>query len=567
MSQLSFQQRCASALTHPLTVSALAVLLLNDLLLKSLWPNPWTTGKLSDLAWIVFAPPLLALLLSPLTRSRPLAERAVFAVAYIGLPILYAAFNTFGWLHDLILSGLLPFTGRAAGSPLDPTDSIVIPFALALALWVWKQADIGPVRHRMRLSFFAAGLASLATVATSVAEPSPSEWLVGIGSDGKVIMEGPFVDHYASEDGGLTWAAVTPAPTEDANIQWGGSQAETPRGTYTIQESGITLFGADGESREVYSTAYLRKGVNQWAQKYATQKIRADSSSLYENPQELVATEPINLVYDSRTGNVVVSTGIQGVLVGDSSETWRRVGVGDFKPTDLSFSGKARLLFSMLFWFGALSFSILFAVPAITLSEGRSRPLSQWRARLVGRVRRVAGILLAASIVLILVSFPLLLSFPFLFLLFELFLAALLAAVSSLVAFVLSLSRQRISRKVVAIAFALLGTALSSGSFPPFRGDIDSFGINLDSLFAEAGLALSIIAVVLFLPRWRQLPAFALAMVSMIVSITLLSLLWLTGGLAGFLAFFAGVALLAVIAVFLLRHLRSMNATGPDLGQ
>lgn len=555
MSQLSFQQRCASALTHPLTVSALAVLLLNDLLLKSLWPNPWTTGKLSDLAWIVFAPPLLAFLLSFVTRSRPLAERAVFAVAYIGLPILYAAFNTFGWLHDLILSGLLPFTGSAVGSPLDPTDSIVIPFALAIALWVWKQAGIGPERTRVRLSLFAAIVASLATVATSPSEISPSEWLVGIGSDGKVIMEGPFVDHYASDDGGLTWAAIPPAPTEDANIEWGGRQAETPRGTYTIQESGIILFGANGESREVYSTAYLRKGVNQWAQKYATQKIRADSSGLYENPQELVATEPINLVYDSRTGNVVVSTGIQGVLVGDSSETWRRVGVGDFKPTDLSFSGKARLLFSMLFWFGALSFSILFAVSAITLSEGRSRPLSQWRARLVGRVRRVAGILLAASIVLILVSFP------FLFLLFELFLAALLAAVSSLVAFVLSLSRQRLSRKVVAIAFALFGTALSSGGFPPFRGDIDSFGINLDSLFAEAGLALSIIAVVLFLPRWRQLSAFALALASMVASITFLGLLWLTGGLAGLLVFFAGVVLLAVIAVFLLRHLRNENAS------
>ena len=34
-----FRQRCASALTHPVTVVALAVLLLNDVLFKSLWPE------------------------------------------------------------------------------------------------------------------------------------------------------------------------------------------------------------------------------------------------------------------------------------------------------------------------------------------------------------------------------------------------------------------------------------------------------------------------------------------------------------------------------------------------
>ncbi len=42
-----FRQRCASALTHPITVVALATLLLNDLLFKAIWPDAWVTGKLS----------------------------------------------------------------------------------------------------------------------------------------------------------------------------------------------------------------------------------------------------------------------------------------------------------------------------------------------------------------------------------------------------------------------------------------------------------------------------------------------------------------------------------------
>lgn len=45
-----FRHRCQSALIHPATVTAVAVLLCNDLVLKAVWPGSWFTGKLSDLA-------------------------------------------------------------------------------------------------------------------------------------------------------------------------------------------------------------------------------------------------------------------------------------------------------------------------------------------------------------------------------------------------------------------------------------------------------------------------------------------------------------------------------------
>ena len=35
----NFRQRCASALMHPVTLGSLGVLLVNDLLLKALWPG------------------------------------------------------------------------------------------------------------------------------------------------------------------------------------------------------------------------------------------------------------------------------------------------------------------------------------------------------------------------------------------------------------------------------------------------------------------------------------------------------------------------------------------------
>ena len=44
----TFHQRCQLALTHPVTLGAVALLLVNDWLLKPLWQSDWTTGKLSD---------------------------------------------------------------------------------------------------------------------------------------------------------------------------------------------------------------------------------------------------------------------------------------------------------------------------------------------------------------------------------------------------------------------------------------------------------------------------------------------------------------------------------------
>lgn len=49
--QPSFRQRCASALTDPVTIGAVVLLFVNDLVLKQLWQNSRLTGKLSDFAF------------------------------------------------------------------------------------------------------------------------------------------------------------------------------------------------------------------------------------------------------------------------------------------------------------------------------------------------------------------------------------------------------------------------------------------------------------------------------------------------------------------------------------
>ena len=97
---VNFQRRCQAAILHPVIVASVVVLLLNDHVLTAIWAESWAAGKLSDLAWVVFASPLLAFLLSPVAGDSRGRQRVVFLTAYVGLPVLYAGFNTFAPLHD-----------------------------------------------------------------------------------------------------------------------------------------------------------------------------------------------------------------------------------------------------------------------------------------------------------------------------------------------------------------------------------------------------------------------------------------------------------------------------------
>ena len=125
-------------LTHPVTIALLVVLLVNDHVLKSAWPGP-VTGKLSDVAGLVLAPPLLATLgalIAPGTPVRVLS-RSALAVTGCGFTIIkssaYAAHAaSIGWstLHG------------ASVIRADRTDLLALP-ALAIA-WL----TLGPAEHR-----------------------------------------------------------------------------------------------------------------------------------------------------------------------------------------------------------------------------------------------------------------------------------------------------------------------------------------------------------------------------------------------------------------------------------
>ena len=228
----TFRRRCASALMHPATLAAVTVLLANDVVFKSLWPDAWATGKLSDLAWMVFAPPLLAFLLSFAAGRHAALQRTAFLAAYVGLPLLYAAFNTFAPVHDGILRGIGLIGGDGPRSPLDPTDSLVIPLAMAAAVWVWRRPSLESENMRTRLAVLAAVIAALASVASTY----DVDWgITQVGKTGSGALGAHASSDLASNDAYLAYESLEWRPDLD-----------TARGGRTAGSAGVEGTGSKG---------------------------------------------------------------------------------------------------------------------------------------------------------------------------------------------------------------------------------------------------------------------------------------------------------------------------------
>lgn len=131
------------ALLHPVTLVALATLLVNDHVLKWTWPG-WITGKLSDVAGLILAPIVLAAVIRASRRGHLLVCAAVTAAVFAAVKVdprataLWCEALSCGrWLVatpvELLRHGALP-AWRALDAVTDPTDLIALPATLAALL-------------------------------------------------------------------------------------------------------------------------------------------------------------------------------------------------------------------------------------------------------------------------------------------------------------------------------------------------------------------------------------------------------------------------------------------------
>ncbi|MEU5783692.1 hypothetical protein [Micromonospora lupini] len=204
-----------SWLCHPATLLALVVLVVNDHLLKAAFPG-LVTGKLSDVAGLVLAPPLVAVLLTLLVPRLPAR-----AAALVGLVVVGAGFvvvKSSGYAAELASSAWTALAGSSLVRA-DWTDLLTLP-ALALAWWSWTRARTRPVRHRTaRLVRLLVVLppAVLAVAATSAAwfpyalgtttlDGHPAISVGGGSGDASYWPDDPADGQWAvSNDGATTW--------------------------------------------------------------------------------------------------------------------------------------------------------------------------------------------------------------------------------------------------------------------------------------------------------------------------------------------------------------------------
>ncbi len=130
-------------LGHPATVLALTVLVVNDHVLKPAFPGP-VTGKLSDVAGLVLAPPLVAVLLTLVAPRLP--ARAAVVVGLVSVGAGFAVVKSSGYAADVASAAWTVLAGPSLVRA-DPTDLLTLP-SLGLAWWVWTRARRRPVGAR-----------------------------------------------------------------------------------------------------------------------------------------------------------------------------------------------------------------------------------------------------------------------------------------------------------------------------------------------------------------------------------------------------------------------------------
>lgn len=133
-------------LAHPLAIAAVGVLVLNDHVFKRAFAG-WLTGKLSDVAGMVFFPLLLASVVMVVAPKAARHRAEILAVACVATAIVFAATKTFPWANELyrIAWAAMQWPFRAARAfwlhrptpalgrvslVRDPSDLLAVPFVL-----------------------------------------------------------------------------------------------------------------------------------------------------------------------------------------------------------------------------------------------------------------------------------------------------------------------------------------------------------------------------------------------------------------------------------------------------
>ncbi|MEZ5411801.1 MAG: hypothetical protein R2761_27455 [Acidimicrobiales bacterium] len=307
-------------LIHPAVVGAVALLALNDHVLKPRWPG-LITGKLSDVAGLFVVAVMSAVIVGPQHRQRSTIALAAAGVAFAALKLLPGVAE--------LVSPVLGGTTIA-----DPTDLValaVLPLAHRL---VRSQRTDRLGGAQVLAATLAVTAGTLSVTATSCLEAEgvtgfalvPDGVVAGVGESG-----GPATEYF-SADSGRTWdiydppvARVGPPLVQPTQICLNDARCYRVAGNNRVEEQ-----DTDGAWRTAFTFT---------DEQIRRMRLRADSCSGRGEPEHMFAfltpTGPTS-PSDPNPPTVLVSMGTQGILRLDpDTGRWQRLAVGRAEPLSL----------------------------------------------------------------------------------------------------------------------------------------------------------------------------------------------------------------------------------------
>lgn len=304
-------------LCHPLTIAAIFMLLINDHLLRQVWPS-WWTGKIGDFAWLFFAPFALAVCISTVIPTRiPKRDLLIgyFAFGLVGgifaLANTVSSFNT--WMVRTAQS-LFHFHFRYIQ---DPTDLIAL--ISLLAGWkLWRSYSETGERRRA-LGLVALSFAATLTIANSAAPDNGIECIFVEGNH--VLASAEYYGSFTSYDGGITW-------THNSDQYLDGCTGElTGEITSPNDPDHIIRYTRGGPIEET-----LDGGITWVELDIPRRPSQAELAEFLRTTAGNISYSrgPLDATVDPTSGNVIFAMGYEGVFTLQADGSWATPDVGEY---------------------------------------------------------------------------------------------------------------------------------------------------------------------------------------------------------------------------------------------
>lgn len=373
--------KALSSLTHPASLVAMAAILINDHFIRNFHPS-WLTGKISDFAWLLFFPFVIAAILSIILPMRINSRDRLIGLLSIALiGGLFALGKVFPAVNQAVLVFFGSLLGRQLSIVVDPTDLIALPM-----VWVgwriWRQAD-PTLDLRIARGWAALPLAALLTLGNAAA---PNRGVTCLVLEGNTIFasanyynQGSFI----SVDGGLTW-----------KLDSTQTQHQCPE-TTSFPHDLVTLSGVQYRYEPEEDIQISTDGGKTWNVAFDIQPVSESEQELFDKKgfNGISNNGPLAAIEDVSSGNILFAMGWEGILV-RTGDQWVWSAVGDYQQMHPETAENlfALLNLRLILAVGAGMITILFASTCLNRSKKwKIGYILAWVAWLGGVIISITG--------------------------------------------------------------------------------------------------------------------------------------------------------------------------------